>query len=103
VRRVEFVSDMSYIILRGRWCSIVVLNVHAPYEDKSDDVTHSFYKELGLVFDQFRRYDTTILLGDFNVKVGREGIFKLTISNESPLEISNDNGVRVVNFPHLKT
>jgi hypothetical protein len=27
VRRVEFVSDnMSYVILRGRWCDIIVLN-----------------------------------------------------------------------------
>jgi hypothetical protein len=35
VRRVEFISDrMSYIILRGRWCNIIVLNVHAPCEDK---------------------------------------------------------------------
>jgi hypothetical protein len=31
-----------------------------------------------------------ILLGDFNVKVGREGIFKPTIGNESLHEISND-------------
>jgi hypothetical protein len=31
VRRVEFISDkMSYIILRRRWCNIVVLNVHPP-------------------------------------------------------------------------
>jgi hypothetical protein len=31
VKTVEFVSDkMSYIILRGRWCHIIVLNVHAP-------------------------------------------------------------------------
>jgi hypothetical protein len=31
VKKVEFVSDrMSYIILRGRWCNIIVLNVHAP-------------------------------------------------------------------------
>jgi hypothetical protein len=29
IRRVEFVSDrMSYIILRGRWCNIIVVNVH---------------------------------------------------------------------------
>jgi hypothetical protein len=35
VKRVEFVSDrMLYIILRGRWCHIIVLNVHAPTEDK---------------------------------------------------------------------
>jgi exonuclease III len=37
-KRVEFVSDrMSYIILRGRWCDIV-LKVHAPTEDKTDDM-----------------------------------------------------------------
>jgi hypothetical protein len=39
-----------------------------------------------------------ILLGDFNAKVGREDIFKPTIGNGSLHEISNDNGVRLVNF-----
>jgi hypothetical protein len=30
VKKVEFVSDrMLYIVLRGRWCNIIVLNVHA--------------------------------------------------------------------------
>jgi hypothetical protein len=30
VKRVEFVGDrMSYIILRGRWCGIIVLSIHA--------------------------------------------------------------------------
>jgi hypothetical protein len=34
IKRVEFVSDrMLYITLRGRWCHIIVLNVHAPTED----------------------------------------------------------------------
>jgi hypothetical protein len=42
VKRVEFVSDrMSYLTLRGRWCHIVVLNVHVPTEDKIDDVKDS--------------------------------------------------------------
>jgi hypothetical protein len=46
------VSDrMSYIILIGRWCHIIVLNVHAPTEDKTDDVKGSFYEELVRVFD----------------------------------------------------
>jgi hypothetical protein len=43
-----------------------------------------------------------ILLGDLNSKVGREGIFKPTIGNESLHEISNDNGVRIVNFATSK-
>jgi exonuclease III len=35
VKRVEFISDrMSYIILRDYLCNIIVLNVHAPTEDK---------------------------------------------------------------------
>jgi hypothetical protein len=93
---------MSYIILRGHWCNIIVLNVHASYEDKWDDVKDSFYEELGHVFDQFPRYDMKILLGDFNLKVGRKNIFKLTIGNERSHEISNDNGVRVVNFATSK-
>jgi hypothetical protein len=51
VKRVEFVSDrMSYITLKGRWCDIVS-NVHAPTEDKDDDIKDSFYKELEQVFD----------------------------------------------------
>jgi hypothetical protein len=31
VKRVEFVSDrVSYIVLRGRWCNIIILNA-APW------------------------------------------------------------------------
>jgi hypothetical protein len=47
VKRVESVSDrMSYIMLRGRWCDVIVLNVPTSKEDKIDDVKNSFYKEL---------------------------------------------------------
>jgi hypothetical protein len=47
VKRVEIVSDrVSYIIPRGRWCNIIVLNIHAPIEDKSDDSKDDFYEEL---------------------------------------------------------
>ena len=45
-----------YIVLRGRWGNIIVLNVHAPSEDKSDDSKDSFYEELEQVFDHFPRY-----------------------------------------------
>jgi hypothetical protein len=54
IKRVEFVGDrMSYIILRGLWCHIIVLKVHAPTEDKTDYVKDSFYEELERVFDEF--------------------------------------------------
>jgi hypothetical protein len=54
VKRVEFVSGrMSYIVLRGRWCNITILNVHAPSEEKSEDSKDSFYEEQEQVFDNF--------------------------------------------------
>jgi hypothetical protein len=82
--------------------SIIVLNVHAPTEDKTDDVKDSFYEELERVFGKFPKYHMTILLGNFNAKVGREDIFKPTIGNESLHEINNDNGVRLVHFATSK-
>ena len=93
---------MSYIVLRGRWYNIIVLNVHAPSEDKCDDSKDSFYEELEQVFDHFPMYHMKILLEDFNTKVGRENIFKPTIGNESLHQDINDNGVRIVNFATSK-
>jgi hypothetical protein len=80
---------------------ITVLNVHAPTEDKTDDVKDSFYEELERIFGKFPKYYTKIL-GDLNAKVGREDIFKPIIRNESLHEISNDNEVRVVNLATSK-
>ncbi|PNF15196.1 hypothetical protein B7P43_G14111 [Cryptotermes secundus] len=102
-KRVEFVSDrISYIVLKGRGCDIIVINVHAPTDDKIDDIKDRFYEELEHVFDKFPKYHMKILLGDFSAKVGREDIYKPTIGNESLHEISNENGVTVVNFATLK-
>jgi hypothetical protein len=37
---------MLYTTLKGRWCDIIVLNVHAPTGDKGDVVKDSFCEEL---------------------------------------------------------
>ena len=45
VKRVEFVSDrLSYIVLRGRRRNIIVVNVHAPSEEKSDEAKDRFMR-----------------------------------------------------------
>jgi hypothetical protein len=54
---------MSYIILRGHWFHIIVLNVHVPTEgEKTDDVKDSFYKELECIFDKFPKYHMKMLI-----------------------------------------
>jgi hypothetical protein len=43
LKREEFVSDrVSYIVLRVRWFSIIIQNVRAPSEEKSDYYKYSF-------------------------------------------------------------
>jgi hypothetical protein len=85
---------MLYIILRGRWCQIIYLNIHAPTENESDYVKDSFYEELDRVLHKFPKYHIQILLGDLIAKVGREDIFKPTVWNASLHQISNDNRVK---------
>jgi exonuclease III len=76
VKRAEFVGDrMSYLVLRGHWCNIIVLNVLALSEEKSDDLKDTFYEELEQVFNILPKYHIKTPLGDFNVKLGREDIF----------------------------
>jgi hypothetical protein len=70
---------MSYIILRGRWCHIIVLNVHAPTEDKTDDVKYTFYEELERVFDKFPKYHMKTFL---NRQLGMKVYTKLVMIME---------------------
>ena len=83
------------------WCNIIVLNVYAPSEEKSNDSKDSFCEELEQVFYHFPKYDMKILLGDFNAKLEGKDIFKQTVGNESLHQDSDDNGVRIVNFATL--
>jgi len=60
------------------WCDIIVVNVHAPTEHKHDDSKDNFCEELEQVFDHLPKYDMKILLGDFDAKLVRRDVFKLT-------------------------
>jgi hypothetical protein len=81
VKKLKFVSvRMSYIVLRGCWCDIIILNMNAPSVEKTDDSKGGFCEQ---VFNHFPKYHMKILLGDLNSKVGIENIFKPTIGNES--------------------
>jgi len=69
VKGVEFVSDrLSYIVLRGRWRSIILVNVHAPSEDKSEELKDRIYEELEQLLYHFPKYHMKMLLGEFNGK-----------------------------------
>jgi hypothetical protein len=103
ITRAEFTSyKMSYVTLTICWCDITILNVHEQTGDKSD-MADSLSNQRESALDQFPKMRMKILFGDFNAKVETEGIFKSTIGNYSLHEISNDDGVRVLNLATSKT
>jgi hypothetical protein len=93
---------MKCILLRGRWCDIIVLYAHAPTEENSADSKAIFCEELEHAFHHFPKHDMKILLRDFNAKLGREYIFKPTIANENLCDDSDDNGVKSRKLCHIK-
>jgi hypothetical protein len=95
VQKVEYISVRMSCVKQGEYCyNIIVRNVHALTEDKGDDTKDSFVRNcIGSVPE----VPQEILTGDFNAKVDREDMFKPTPGNKNLHEISNDNGVRIVN------
>ena len=82
---------MLFEVLRGCWCNVIVLNVHAPSEETSDVLKDSSCEILEQVFDHRK-----ILFEDFKAKMGGETISKPTNGNESLHQASNDIAVRIV-------
>ena len=49
----EFISDrVSCNKLKGLWCNIIIVNVHAPLEDRDYGIKYSFNEELEQLLDQ---------------------------------------------------
>lgn len=69
--------------------------MHAPTEDKRDDIKANFHEELRV--EKFPNDHMKMLL-NLKARAGRTCIFILTIGNKSLHETSNDNGARVVEF-----
>jgi hypothetical protein len=64
---------MPHITLKGRWYDIILLNMHAPTEDKDDNIKDNFYEELEQIFDQFSRYHMKNFARIFQCKDREEG------------------------------
>jgi len=64
----------------------------------NDNDKDTLYEELERLFDRLPKYNTKIVLGDFNPKVEREEKCRPTIGKYSLHEITNSNGERLITF-----
>ncbi|KAJ2952534.1 hypothetical protein O0L34_g6852 [Tuta absoluta] len=91
------VSDRVMLLqLRARPININILQVYAPTTGHSDTITDNFYEEVGQTMTKLKKGDCTIVLGDFNSKVG-EGTVQDIVDGYG-LGVRNDRGDRLVQF-----
>lgn len=76
---------------------MVIINVHAPTEDKEEEEKEVLYAALEDTFNQSKR-DIRLVLGDFNAKIGREGVYRSTIESHSLHTNTNNNGIKLIDF-----
>lgn len=101
-RRVSHFTPISErtatIRIAARFFNISLICVHAPTEEKDDAIKDAFYAELDRAYSRCPSHDVKILLGDFNAKIGREGIFGATVGRFSLHESTSTNGLRLIGF-----
>ncbi|CAI6358159.1 unnamed protein product [Macrosiphum euphorbiae] len=97
------VSDRLCVLkLEENFWDIIVVNCYAPTEEGNNDIKNEFYEELERIYDIQPRNCMKILVGDFNAQIGREPLYRSIIGIESLHLISNNNGMRVINFASSK-
>ena len=78
-----------------RRISMNVIQCHAPTNDGQDEVKDPFYHRLQSLLDNFPERDVTILMGDFNAKIGSDNIGYEEVMGQCGLGVMNDNGKRL--------
>jgi hypothetical protein len=89
----EAVNDrMCRIRIKGRYRNIARISTHAPIEEKEEHEKEECYDRLEEICNKVQNYDITIIMGNFNAKIGKEKYLakvegKYTIHSET-----NENG-----------
>ncbi|CAI6370121.1 unnamed protein product [Macrosiphum euphorbiae] len=88
---------ISTITIESENFDAVLINAHAPTEEKDEDEKDLFYATLADIFASSTS-TIRIVLGDFNAKLGREICYRNVIGNHSLHENTNNNGAKLIDF-----
>jgi exonuclease III len=89
---------MCYLRLKSRLFNIIIINVHAPTEDKEEEEKGALYEKLERAYDKLPAINIRIILGDMNAKIGKENILRNHAEMYSLHENTSENGSRLVIF-----
>jgi len=89
---------ISVLTMKAQFFDITFINVHAPSKDKSQEEKDDFYDCVDSTLNALPQYRIRIVLGNLNVKIGKEAIFRPITGSHSLHEITNDNGLRLIDL-----
>ncbi|XP_060533802.1 craniofacial development protein 2-like [Cylas formicarius] len=91
------VSDRNLLIqLSGKPMNINIIQTYAPTADKSTDELEAWYTKLEELIKVTKKQDLTVIMGDFNAKIGQGRVSDLV--GEFGLGDRNDRGERLIEF-----
>jgi len=92
---------MCKLRIRGKCYNITLISAYAPTEDAQDEAKEQFYEELNITLEQSSKHDAFIILGDFNVKVGKDMNNRLLAGKYTLHNETNNNGLRLCQFAEM--
>ena len=91
---------MCKLRLRSKLRNVSLITVYAPTEESNEEEKTKFYSQLCKECEKTPKYDTLIILGDFNAKIGTEDFLK-DVARKFTLHLeTNDNENSVRRFSH---
>ena len=79
-----------------------IIDEHRPRIGSTDYEKQALYAQLEREYDHSPKHDVKVVSGNLNVKVGQEEVYKSTIGSFSVHQLTNDNGLRLINFASSK-
>ncbi|XP_067638312.1 craniofacial development protein 2-like [Eurosta solidaginis] len=89
---------LAAIRIKANFFNISFICAHAPTEEKDDEVKNTFYGQLERAYESCSRHDIKVVLGDFNARVGKEGVFGPTVGKFSLHNETSPNELRLIDF-----
>ncbi|XP_067619871.1 craniofacial development protein 2-like [Eurosta solidaginis] len=89
---------LTAIRIKAKFFNISFICAHTPTEEKDDEVKYTFYEQLERTYQRWPRHDIQVVLGDFNARVGKEGVFGPTVGKFSLHNETSPNGLRLIDF-----
>lgn len=103
VKKCTAVNDkICHIWLKDRIFGIIIIKCKLINWKKRRNIKNDFYDELGHKLDILPNSCTKIIIGDFNVTIGKQNLYRPRIDPDNLHIISNNNGIRLISLCSVK-